>query len=191
MKNNSKNIVSYDHENLIIVDFEDNEIGNLSKLECHKNKGVLHRAFSIFLFNTNGQLLIQKRSSQKKLWPLFWSNTCCSHPRKGEEILNAAHRRLSDELGIKKVTLEYVYKFSYTAEYKNIGSENELCSVFLGKIDEDLDINENEISLVKYIETRDLLSKMENKNQYTPWFEMEWHTLSTTYQKTLRQYTTI
>ena len=59
MKNNSKNIVSYDHENLIIVDFEDNEIGNLSKLECHKNKGVLHRAFSIFLFNTNGQLLIQ------------------------------------------------------------------------------------------------------------------------------------
>ena len=191
MKNNSKNIVSYDHENLIIVDFEDNEIGNLSKLECHKNKGVLHRAFSIFLFNTNGQLLIQKRSSQKKLWPLFWSNTCCSHPRKGEEILNAAHRRLSDELGIKKVILEYVYKFSYTAEYKNIGSENELCSVFLGKIDEDLDTNENEISLVKYIETRDLLSKMENKNEYTPWFEMEWHTLSTTYKKTLRQYTTI
>ena len=59
------------------------------------------------------------------------------------------------------------------------------------KIDEDLDINENEISLVKYIETRDLLSKMENKNEYTPWFEMEWHTLSTTYKKTLRQYTTI
>ena len=80
MKNNSKNIVSYDHENLIIVDFEDNEIGNLSKLECHENNGVLHRAFSIFLFNTNGQLFIQKRSSQKKLWPLFWSNTCCSHP---------------------------------------------------------------------------------------------------------------
>ena len=189
MKNNSKNIVSYDHENLIIVDFEDNEIGNLSKLECHENKGVLHRAFSIFLFNTNGQLLIQQRSSQKKLWPLFWSNTCCSHPRKGEEILDAAHRRLSDELGIKKVTLEYVYKFSYTAEYKNIGSENELCSVFLGKIDEDLDINENEISLVKYIDTRDLLNKMKNKNEFTPWFEMEWHTLLTSYQKTLRQYT--
>ena len=67
MKSNSKNIVSYDQENLIIVDFEDNEIGNLSKLECHENKGVLHRAFSIFLFNANGQLLIQKRSSQKKL----------------------------------------------------------------------------------------------------------------------------
>ena len=191
MKSNSKNIVSYDQENLIIVDFEDNEIGNLSKLECHENKGVLHRAFSIFLFNTNGQLLIQKRSSQKKLWPLFWSNTCCSHPRKGEEIMDAAYRRLSDELGIKKVTLEYVYKFSYTAEYKNIGSENELCSVFLGEIDEELDINANEISLVKYINTHDLLGKMENTNEFTPWFEMEWHTLSTSHQKTLRQYTNL
>jgi isopentenyl-diphosphate delta-isomerase len=105
--------------------------------------------------------------------------------------LDAAHRRLSDELGIKKVTLEYVYKFSYTAEYKNIGSENELCSVFIGKIDEDLDINENEISLVKYIDTRDLLCKMKNNNEYTPWFEMEWNTLLTSYQKTLRQYTNI
>ena len=105
--------------------------------------------------------------------------------------MDAAHRRLSDELGIKKVTLEYVYKFSYTADYENIGSENELCSVFLGEIDEDLDINENEISLVKYIDTGDLLSEMENKNDFTPWFEMEWHTLSTSYQKILRQYTTI
>ena len=93
------NIVSYDNEMLIIVDLYDNEIGTLNKFECHQKNGVLHRAFSIFLFNEQGQLLVQKRSIQKKLWPSFWSNSCCSHPRQGEDILEAAKRRLNDELG--------------------------------------------------------------------------------------------
>ncbi len=96
MERNSNKIVSSDNESLILVDLEDNEIGHLSKVECHKNEGVLHRAFSIFLFNDKGHLLIQKRSSQKKLWPLYWSNTCCSHRREGEDILDAAMRRLED-----------------------------------------------------------------------------------------------
>ena len=182
------NVVSYDNEKLIIVDLHDNEIGTLNKFECHQKSGVLHRAFSIFLFNEQGQLFVQKRSIQKKLWPSFWSNSCCSHTRQGEDILEAAKRRLNDELGLGGVKLEFVYKFSYEAAYKDIGSENELCSVFLGVIDQKVNINCNEIEEIRYINTSDLLSDMDARTDYTPWFIMEWKTLTSQYTNELKSF---
>ena len=93
--------VSFDDEKLILVDEHDNIIGYENKDVCHNGDGLLHRAFSIFLFTSNGELLIQQRSQEKRLWGLFWSNTCCSHPRKGETYEQATMRRLQEELGLK------------------------------------------------------------------------------------------
>ena len=188
MERNSNKIVSSDNESLILVDKEDNEIGHLSKVECHKNEGVLHRAFSIFLFNDKGHLLIQKRSSQKKLWPLYWSNTCCSHPREGEDILDAAMRRLEDELGINGIHLEYLYKFSYQASYKDIGSENEMCSVFIGSINSDVIFNVTEIESIRFIDCESLEQEMHLNSDYTPWFKMEWRAIKDKYSMELEKY---
>ena len=102
--------VSSEREELILVDADDNETGYGTKADCHDGKGVLHRAFSLFLFNKAGELLLQQRSSQKRLWPGFWSNSCCSHPRRGETVLVATQRRLHDELNIS-AELEHVYRF--------------------------------------------------------------------------------
>jgi len=182
------NVVSYDDEKLIMVDLHDNEIGTLSKLECHQKDGILHRAFSIFLFNEQGQLLLQQRSVKKNLWPSFWSNSCCSHPRQGEDILEAAKRRLNDELGLNEVKLEFIYKFSYEAAYKDIGSENELCSVFLGVINQKVNFNHNEIEQIKYINVSDLLIDMGARADYTPWFIMEWKALTSKYINELKRF---
>ena len=138
-------IVSSEQEQLILVDRDDNELGFLSKAECHNGPGVLHRAFSVFLFNDTGELLLQQRSSNKRLWPAFWSNSCCSHPRRGESMEVATRRRLLDELNLD-TALEYVYRFCYTAEFGAAGSENESCHVYLGRVPSELRPNENEIA---------------------------------------------
>ncbi len=170
--NNQK--VSFDDEKLILVDKNDQIIGYENKDVCHQGKGLLHRAFSIFLFNSNGELLLQQRSQEKRLWGLFWSNTCCSHPRKGETYEQATQRRLQEELGLK-APLHFLYKFQYQAQFKDIGSENELCSVYVGKTDEPPNINPTEIAAIKYISPDDLEKEMERQpEQFTPWFKMEW-----------------
>lgn len=103
-------VVSCESELLILVDEQDREIGHGSKAACHDGEGVLHRAFSLFIFNEAGELLLQQRSAQKRLWPMFWSNSCCSHPRQGETMEQAVHRRLEQELGMTSA-LQYLYKF--------------------------------------------------------------------------------
>lgn len=120
----TKKLVSFDMEELILTDEFDNEIGYANKKKCHRSPGILHRAFSIFLFNCQNQVLLQKRSQQKKLWPEHWANSCCSHPRKGESINLAMRRRLVEELGVA-CPLQFMYKFKYQALYKNIGVEHE------------------------------------------------------------------
>ena len=162
------------NEELIIVDENDNVIGYRDKESCHNGRGILHRAFSIFIFNSRNELLLQRRSRYKRLWPLFWSNSCCGHPREGEKYIVAAKRRLKEELGIE-AKLECLFRFQYQAMYENIGTENELCSVYVGKSDELPNINKEEIREWKYISIEKLSKELkEQSDHYTPWFKIEW-----------------
>ena len=159
------------------MDHDDREIGFLSKAESHDGSGVLHRAFSLFLFNADGELLLQQRGSSKRLWPGFWSNSCCSHPRRGESMDVATRRRLRDELNIE-AQLEFVYKFSYTAEFGTAGSENELCHVYLGRIADSVRPNDHEIDRIRFVRPEDLTREVEARPaQFTPWSKQEWQTL--------------
>lgn len=181
-------IVSSEGEDLILVDVDDNELGFLSKAECHDGAGILHRAFSLFLFNAAGELLLQQRSSKKRLWPGYWSNSCCSHPRRGETLRIATRRRLSDELNIA-AELESVYHFCYQAEFGELGSENELCHVFLGTVSGELRPNDSEIESVRFISADDLKLEFTSSPEYfTPWFKQEWRTLNEDYFEQLARY---
>jgi len=166
--------VSFDDELLIAVDPEDNVCGYPSKASAHMGSGTLHRAFSIFLFNDNSEVLLQKRSKTKLLWPEYWSNSCCSHPRKGEKLQTAAHRRLAEELGCE-AALDFIYRFTYQACYLDIGSEHELCSVFVGTTSESINPNDSEIDEHKWIDY-DSLDKWihDEPGSFTPWFKSEW-----------------
>jgi len=170
--------VSFDDEKLILVDKGDTILGYEEKLACHMGNGILHRAFSIFVFNNQQELLLQKRSGQKLLWPLIWSNSCCSHPRKGESYEQAIHRRLHEELGFD-TKLDYLFKFVYQVPYKDIGSEHELCSVYIGESDDPVNANPTEIDEWKYISIEKLNRELiENPDKYSPWFKMEWQRIN-------------
>ncbi len=173
--------VSSPNEELICVDDNGQLIGFKDKARCHEGTGIRHLAFSIFLFNPDGDLLLQKRHSSKLLWGGFWSNTVCSHPRRGETMAIATQRRLKDELNIESsVSLKHLYTFNYEAAFKDIGSENEHCFVFVGHVEHDLHIrpNDTEISDIKWISKQQLTEDIEAYPEtYTPWFKMEWHKL--------------
>jgi isopentenyl-diphosphate delta-isomerase len=183
--------VSSDSEQLVLVDAEDRETGFLSKAECHDGAGLLHRAFSVFLFNAVGELLLQQRSASKRLWPGFWSNSCCSHPRRGESMPVATSRRLRDELNID-TQLEFVYKFSYQAKFGDLGAERELCHVYLGRIDAPVTANEHEIEALRYVTADTLAQEFEfAPEQFTPWFRMEWLRLTRDHRDVLLRYTAL
>lgn len=166
--------VSFDDELLVVVDEKDRVLGYKNKLECHQGEGILHRAFSIFIFNDKGEVLIQKRSGQKHLWPHFWSNSCCSHPRKGEELENAVQRRLAEELGIS-TPLKHLFTFQYHAKFGQVGSEREICAVYIGKSNDKIVVNPNEIAEWKWMKINDLTRELaKNPGQYTPWIKLEW-----------------
>jgi isopentenyl-diphosphate delta-isomerase len=181
-------VVSSESEELILVDENDNEAGYLSKALAHDGGGILHRAFSVFLFNDNGELLLQRRAASKRLWPQFWSNSCCSHPRRGESLELATQRRLQDELNVH-AELEYVYKFSYQADFGDLGAEHELCHVYLGKIHHEVQANGQEIDSIRFVSAVDLEAEFESaRDQFTPWFLLEWDTLRTDHSAKLRRY---
>ena len=174
-------IVSFDDEKLIVVDEQDSVLEYRIKTECHQGEGILHRAFSIFIFNSKKEVLIQKRSAQKLLWPDFWSNSCCSHPRQGETLEYAAKRRLKEELGLE-TDLIYLYTFQYHANFGTIGSERELCAVLIGRSGDPVRINPNEIAEWKYIDIEILTNDLhKNPDVFTPWFKMEWQRLTGEY----------
>jgi isopentenyl-diphosphate delta-isomerase len=161
-------------DTLILVDEQDKEIGACAKVDCHVANGKLHRAFSVFLFNPDGELLIQQRSSSKMLWPLYWANSCCSHPRLGEDTQDAASRRVQEELGVS-CELQYLYKFVYHAQFGTAGSEHENCWVFAGHFDGLPDINHDEISDWRFIRPEELTREIaSNADIYTPWLKLEW-----------------
>ena len=167
-------IVSNDGEALILVDELDREIGFESKSACHMGAGTLHRAFSIFVFNGRDELLLQKRSPEKLLWPNYWSNTCCSHPRRGETMEQAVSRRLAQELGFQ-CPLEFLYKFKYQAQFGAVGAEHEYCWVYYGRYDGAVDVNITEIAEWRFIAVDELEAELARAPEtFTPWFKMEW-----------------
>lgn len=167
-------VVSSASENLILVDELDREIGAKLKSECHEGTGILHRAFSIFVFNDENELLLQQRSSEKPLWPRYWSNTCCSHPRFGETMDEAVSRRLLQELGFD-CPLQFLYKFKYHAQYGAVGAEHEYCWVYFGRYTGPVDINISEIADWRFVGIDELEAELQDAPEgFTPWFKMEW-----------------
>ena len=169
------NDVSVDSDALILVDEADCEVGFLSKDLCHDGQGTLHRAFSLLIFNEAGELLLQQRAPTKRLWPLYWSNSCCSHPRRGESMAAAVKRRLYEELGLS-CPLHFLFKFRYQAQFDARGSEHELCSVFIARCSEEVKANRNEILGWRWIAPEALEAEMAGSGAetFTPWFKLEW-----------------
>ena len=179
-------VVSFDSEPLILVDATDREIGHLGKLDCHRGCGVLHRAFSLFIFNDAGELLVQQRSRFKRLWPLYWSNSCCSHPRRGESMSTAVHRRLYEELGLR-TWLQFLFKFQYQAQFDSTSAENELCSVFIGRGSGPIRANSNEVAALRWIHPQQLQAEITQHGaaQFTPWLLLEWARICQSHGKDL------
>jgi isopentenyl-diphosphate delta-isomerase len=164
-----------DSDSLILVDEADREVGHLDKVRCHQGRGVLHRAFSLLIFNGAGELLLQQRSAGKRLWPLYWSNSCCSHPRRAESMETAIHRRLYEELGLR-CPLQFLFKFQYQAQFDATGAEQELCSVFVGRTSEPVRVDPGEIVAWRWISPEALQRELAGReaDRFTPWFVMEW-----------------
>lgn len=156
---------------LLLVNQEDKAIGTRTKQECHQGKGLLHRAFSVYIFNSKGELLMQRRSEEKPLWPLYWSNSCCSHPGPGETYVDAAEKRLQEELGFT-CALRAVDRFQYWAPYKDVGSENEMLTMLVGISDEEVNPDPKEVKEWKWRNPEEIKKDMEeNPDLYTPWFK--------------------
>lgn len=170
----SNAIVSFEDEPLILVDPDDNVLGYETKSACHDGDGLLHRAFSIFVFDRDGRLLLQRRAAGKRLWPGYWSNSCCSHPRRGEDDPAAADRRVREELGIAP-PLHFLFRFRYHARYRDLGAEHELCRIYAAVSDESPATNINEIAEIDWVTPEALDAALaERPDDYTPWLKLEW-----------------
>lgn len=158
-------------EKVILVDKNDRQVGLMEKQEAHI-KGLLHRAFSIFIFNTKNELLLQKRANQKYHSGGLWTNTCCSHPRDNESTIDAAYRRLNEEMGMT-CDLELKFNFIYKAKLDNNLYEHELDHVFFGFSDTIPKINKKEVCAFDY-KTLEFLKKdiIMSPNNYTEWFKI-------------------
>lgn len=158
-------------ELVVLVDETDNPIGLMEKQQAHV-AGLLHRAFSVFVFNPKGELLLQQRAADKYHSPLLWTNTCCSHPRENETYLEAAHRRLQEEMGFD-CELEGKFHFIYKAQLEEKLFEHELDHVFTGFYDGEISINKEEVADYQWISMEDLISDMKsNPENYTVWFRI-------------------
>ena len=179
-------IVSFESELLILVNSDDEPIGHETKSKCHHGRGILHRAFSILIFNSQNQLLLQQRSSQKRLWGGYWANSCCSHPRQGESMDEATARRLGQELGLR-CSLTFLYKFEYQARFEERGSEHELCWVYAGRCDDEPTVNPNEIAAWRWIDPEALdVEMVKNADQFSPWFQIEWAEIRDNHWQTIK-----
>lgn len=158
-------------EYVILVDQNDQEIGSMEKQEAHE-KGLLHRAFSVFVFNENKELLLQQRALTKYHSAGLWTNTCCSHPRIGETIEQAAHRRLTEEMGFD---CELITKtsFIYKAAFENGLTEHEFDHVLVGNFNGEISFNPTEVKNFKWINLEELqIDLLQNNQNYTAWFKI-------------------
>ena len=158
-------------EKVVLVTENDEVLGLMEKMQAHEN-GILHRAFSVFLFNKNGDMLLQKRASEKYHSPEQWTNACCSHPRAEETYLQAAKRRIKEELGID-CELEEKFWFIYKADVGQNLWEHELDHVFTGIYDGDFHLNPEEVAEVRYISMENLDHEIkQNPEHFTEWFKI-------------------
>ncbi|WP_299112554.1 isopentenyl-diphosphate Delta-isomerase [uncultured Winogradskyella sp.] len=158
-------------EKVILVDENDNQIGLMPKMEAHE-KALLHRAFSVFIFNDNNELMLQQRASHKYHSPKLWTNTCCSHQRDGETNIKAGKRRLEEEMGFV-TELEEKTSFMYKAPFDNGLTEHEYDHVMVGHYNDDPKINEDEVMDWKWMKLDDVKQDInENPQIYTAWFKI-------------------
>jgi len=158
-------------EQVILVNEKDEQIGLMPKMEAHE-KAVLHRAFSVFVFNDNNELLLQQRAADKYHSPLLWTNTCCSHQRNGETNIEAGKRRLQEEMGFV-CELEEKTSFIYKAPFDNGLTEHELDHVMVGSYNENPVINREEVERFKWMKLEEVKNDIEtNPDVYTEWFKI-------------------
>jgi len=156
---------------VILVDEKDHPIGIMSKSEAHASPN-LHRAFSIFIFNDNGELLLQQRALNKYHSGSLWTNTCCSHPQPGENTRISASSRLAEEMGIH-AELEFLFTFIYKVKFENGVYEYELDHVFKGKYNTQPNVNMNEVLNWKWISVAELKTEIKlNPGHYTEWLKI-------------------
>ncbi|PVX49215.1 isopentenyl-diphosphate delta-isomerase [Balneicella halophila] len=158
-------------EKVILVDNKDNSIGEMEKIEAH-SKALLHRAVSVFIFNSNNQLLLQKRALSKYHSPGLWTNTACTHPRPNENTKDAAIRRLQEEMGMSVDELTKTFDFVYKEKLDNELTEHELDHVFIGFSDNEPVPNASEVCEFKYVDKETILQQIQSyPNDYTVWFK--------------------
>lgn len=158
-------------EKVILVDVNDEPIGLMEKIAAHE-QALLHRAFSVFIFNDNNELMLQQRAASKYHSPLLWTNTCCSHQRPGETNVQAGKRRLQEEMGFE-VELTELFHFIYKAPFDNGLTEHELDHVMIGKYNGVPDVNREEVESWKWIALEDLKQDMsQHPENYTAWFKI-------------------
>jgi isopentenyl-diphosphate delta-isomerase len=158
-------------ENVILVNEKDEQIGLMPKLEAHE-KAVLHRAFSVFVLNTNNEIMLQQRAHQKYHSPLLWSNTCCSHQRDGETNIEAGYRRLFEEMGFE-TDLKELFHFIYKAPFDNGLTEHELDHVMIGYYNDEPKINIEEVENWKWMSIDDVKNDIQlHPEIYTVWFKI-------------------
>lgn len=160
-------------DELILVDEQDNVVGYSPKLAAHENGGRLHRAFSIFIFNSRGEMLLQRRAAGKYHFGGLWTNACCSHPRRGQATLDAAHQRLRHEMGFD-TDLKEIFTFTYRATDPASGlTEHELDHVFVGRFDGAPTPNGDEVDGWKWMNPTEVAAHVQSEpSAYTPWFAL-------------------
>jgi len=158
-------------EQVILVDEMDRPVGMADKMQAHE-KGWLHRAFSVFIFNSKGEMLLQQRALNKYHSGGLWTNTCCSHPNPGEETIAAAKRRLREEMGFE-VPVEKVFDFIYKTEFDNGLTEHELDHVLAGEYDNPVEFNKKEVMDFCYMDLREIRNSLQtHPGKYTAWFHL-------------------
>ena len=158
-------------EQVVLVDENDNQLGLMPKMEAHQ-KAILHRAFSVFIFNTKNELMLQQRALHKYHSPGLWTNTCCSHQRNGESNLDAGKRRLQEEMGFV-APLQETTSFIYKTPFDNGLTEHELDHILVGNYEKDPIINPEEVAAWKWMPLEDVKKDIiNNPDLYTAWFKI-------------------
>lgn len=159
------------NEHVVLVNENDESLGTMEKMEAHE-KALLHRAFSVFILNNKGEIMLQQRAACKYHSPLLWTNTCCSHQRKNETSIDAGERRLMEEMGFVSELTE-VFSFIYKADFDNGLTEHEFDHVLIGTYNEQPKINKEEVEDWKWMSPKTIEEDiLKSPESYTVWFKI-------------------